>query len=147
MKKIEFDELQQSRRYKYGYQSFILLSFLILIDTIFYSFGFIWVKHPTNTFIILLVGSTYFISRCILGDAVVGPKEIPRQMTAKTAAVVLLTMVVAILIVGYLISHRSIIPSSTDNDGSVMGVVALGMWVVLGIVYLIKRIRGGKAEQ
>ncbi|MDF2632899.1 MAG: hypothetical protein K0Q85_1495, partial [Caproiciproducens sp.] len=62
MKKIEFDELQQSRRNQYGYQSFILLAILIMIDSVLYGMGFIWMKHPTNTFIILLVGFTYFIS-------------------------------------------------------------------------------------
>lgn len=146
MKKIEFDELQQSRRYKYGYQSFILLAFLILFDSTLYSLGIIWMTHPTNTFIILLVGLTYFISRCILGDALVGPKEIPKRMTMKRFAIILFTAIIAILVAGYAVRYLKINPSQ-DNNGSIMGLVCLGMWVVLGIVYLIKQIRGSKTEQ
>lgn len=146
MKKIEFDELQQSRRYKYGYQSFIFLAFLILFDSTLYSLGIIWMTHPTNTFIILLVGLTYFISRCILGDALVGPKEIPKRMTMKRFAIILFTAIIAILVAGYAVRYLKINPSQ-DNNGSIMGLVCLGMWVVLGIVYLIKQIRGSKTEQ
>lgn len=146
MKKIEFDELQQSRRYKYGYQSFMLLAILILIDTVLYSMKVIWAPHPTNTFIVLLVGFTYFISRCILGDALVGPKENPKKMSIKWACAALFAAVIAILIMGYMVSHRSVV-SSANNDGSIMGVVCLGMWVVLGMVYLIKQIRGRKTEK
>ncbi len=146
MKKIEFDELQQSRRNQYGYQSFILLAMLIMIDSVLYGMGFIWMKHPTNTFIILLVGFTYFISRCIWGDALVGPKESPKRMTAKTIGIAIFAVAIAILTMGYLVSYRNMAPS-TDNDGSAMTVVCGIMWAVIGVVYLIKRVRGNKTEQ
>jgi len=146
MKKIEFDELQQSRRNQYGYQSFILLAMLIMIDSVLYGMGFIWMKHPTNTFIILLVGFTYFISRCVWGDALVGPKESPKKMTAKTIVIAMFAVTIAVLTMGYLIPHRNMV-SSTDNDGFTMALVCGIMWAVIGVVYLIKRVRGNKAEQ
>jgi len=146
MKKIEFDELQQSRRNQYGYQSFILLAMLIMIDSVLYGMGFIWMKHPTNTFIILLVGFTYFISRCVWGDALVGPKESPQKMTAKTIVIAMFAVTIGVLTMGYLIPHRNMV-SSTDNDGFTMALVCGIMWAVIGVVYLIKRVRGNKAEQ
>ena len=145
MKKTEFDELQQSRRYQYGYQSFILLAMLIMIDNILYGMGIVWSQHPVNTFILLLVGCTYFISRCIWGDAFVGPKETPKRMAVKTAAVVLFAAAAAVIAAGYALIHLSD-KQTSDNSGSLLFLYCLIMWAVIATVYIIKRVRGNKEE-
>lgn len=146
MKKIEFDELQQSRRNKYGYQSFILLAVLIMLDSILYGIGFIWMEHPTNTFVILLIGFTYFISRCIWGDALVGPKDSPKRMTVKTMGIALLAAVISIVSVGYGLTHINLKPA-TDKGGNNLSLFCLIMWAILAIVYITKRFHDSKAEQ
>ena len=145
MKKNEFDELQQSRRYRYGYQSFILLAFLLILDNILYSVGIVWEQHPVNTFILLLASCAYFISRCIWGDALVGPKETPTKMTARTAVVILIAVVVSVIAVGYAAITIKIHPS-VDRGGSILFPYILAMWAVVGIVYLIKRFRENKED-
>lgn len=146
MKKIEFDELQQGRRYRYGYQSFILLAFLILIDTAIGSMGIVWMAPPTNTFILLLAGCTYFISRCIWGDAMVGPKETPRRLTAKAAGIVILAAVVAVLAAGFVFSRAQNQPAERVG-GNELSLACFIMWAVIALVYGLKRLVKEKTEQ
>lgn len=146
MKKIEFDELQQSRRYRYGYQSFILLAFLILIDSVLNGMGVVWLEHPTNTFILLLVGCTYFICRCIWGDALVGPKETPGRFSAKTAAIVVSAATVAVLVTGFALAKGYNQPSAAAG-GNELSLVCTAMWAVIALVYALKRLVKGKPEQ
>lgn len=146
MKKIEFDELQQGRRYRYGYQSFILLAFLILIDTVMSGMGIVWMAPPTNTFILLLTGCTYFISRCIWGDAMVGPKETPKKLTAKAAGIIILAAVVAVLAVGFVFSRAQNQPSERVG-GNELSLACAIMWAVIALVYALKRLVKEKTEQ
>jgi len=145
MKKIEFDELQQSKRNQYGYQSFILLLFLLLIDQVVSGISAVWAQYPPHTIIFVLAGCTYFISRCVWGDALVGPKETPRKMTVR-AAVIILTAVVAALAVGLVMLLNSNDRGSSSSHGGGLSLFSycMVMWGVIGIVYLIKRIRSNK---
>ena len=145
MKKEEFDELQLSRRYQYGYQSFILLAFLILIHSTLSSFGFAWAKNPTNTIVVLLIGCTYFISKCIWGDALVGLNRTPRRMALTTAAIIIVAIVAAVIAAGYAMIHPSQ-PATADSSGSMLFLYCCMMWAVIGIVYVIKRVRSPKME-
>ncbi len=145
MKKEEFDELQQSRRYRYGYQSFILLAFLLMFDNILYGAGLVWAKHPVNTFILMLVSMVYYISRCILGDAVVGPKTTPLKGKVTAAAVAIFAVIAASLAVG-LASFRLNVKSSDGGGGNLLLPVCGAMWVVIGIVYLVKHVKDRNAE-
>lgn len=139
MKKIEFDELQQSRRYRYGYQSFVLLSFLILIDTFIGGLGFVWMEPPMNTFILLLAGCTYFICRCIWGDALVGPKETPRRVTAKTAAVIIVAAAAAVIVAGYgLVRSSYQFSAGTGGSGGPLTLACTVMWSVIALVFAVK---------
>lgn len=146
MKRVEFDELQQSRRYQYGYQSFIFLAFLLLIDNVLYGIGIIWSQHPTNTFILLLASFTYFISRCIWGDAFVGPKQTPKKVSMAVAAVVLIAAVAAVLAVGFISFHVNVKAPPADEGGSLLSVACVAMWVTIGIVYVIKQIKNRNTD-
>lgn len=146
MRKIEFDELQQSKRDRYGYQSFMLLAFLIMIDNVFYGIGIVWAQHPVNTFILLLTSFAYFISRSIWGDALVGPKETPAKVRTAVAVVVLIAAVAAILAVGYISSYMNLKLSAEDGSGSLLTPYCIAMWAVIGIVYLAKKIRDHKMD-
>nr|WP_319489152.1 hypothetical protein [uncultured Caproiciproducens sp.] len=146
MKKIEFDELQQSRRYRYGYQSFILLAFLILADTAISGMGIVWIAPPTNTFLLLLAGCTYFICRCIWGDALVGPKENPKRLTTKAAGMIILAAAVAVLAAGFALSRVHIQPSA-DTGGDILSFACLTMWAIIALVYALKHLVRGKSEQ
>lgn len=145
MRKIEFDELQQGRRYQYGYQSFILLASLLMIDNVLYSLGIIWENHPVNTFILLLTSFAYFISRCIWGDAMVGPKETPVQIKTSVAVVAVVAAIAAILTVGFVSFNLKMKPSDGGND-SLLFPYCIVMWLVIGIVYLMKRIKTKKTD-
>ncbi len=146
MKKTEFDELQQSRRYRYGYQSFLLLAVLLMTDNVLYGVGIVWAQHPTNTFILLLTSFAYYISRCIWGDAMVGPKETPVRMTGRTMAVILIAAVAAVLTAGYAMMDGNFKPTEGKGD-SLLFPYCLAMWAVIGIVFIIKRIRESKTDK
>jgi hypothetical protein len=147
MKKIEFDELQQSRRYLYGYQSFILLLFLLLIDQVISGISTVWAQYPSHAMILVLAGCTYFISRCVWGDALVGPKETPRKMTVRAAIIVLIAVVAAIVGgLALVMSSNGRESAPSHGGGSSLFLYCMVMWAVIGIVYLIKRIRGNKEE-
>lgn len=146
MKKVEFDELQQSRRYRYGYQSFIFLAFLLMFDDALYSVGLVWAQHPVNTFILLLASLTFFISRCIWGDAMVGPKSSPAQIKVASAFVIMLAVVIAGMAIGFFSFHLKLTPPK-DGNGGLMSFACLMMWVIIGIVYVVKRVRTSKTEQ
>ena len=146
MGKIEFDEMQLMQRYKIGYQSFVFLSFLILANVVLNGLGIKWAESPTDTFILLLSASAYFISRCIWCDALVGPKDSPKKFTVRTFLLIVLSMTVAVMITGYMLSKR---PSSmpSDGGGQQLFLFCLIMWVIVGIVSLIKHIKDKRGSK
>lgn len=146
MRKIEFDELQQMKRYKYGYQSFILLAVLIMLNSVLNTMGIVWEQYPTNTFILLLTCCVYFISRCIWGDALVGPKDTPVRMTARTGVLVIFSIVIAVVAFGYAVTNLKPPVGEEHGGGSMLFDYTLVMWVVIGVVWVMKRLRDRKAD-
>ncbi|MBR0596999.1 DUF6773 family protein [Sinanaerobacter chloroacetimidivorans] len=89
MKKNNLDEMQMQRRDKIGNQSFLLLLYLLLIDTGLYGFGFRWIAYPANIVILLTVCSGIYVIRLIKGNAYVGPVSMNRKSTSATASIVI----------------------------------------------------------
>ncbi|MCX7614237.1 MAG: hypothetical protein N2Z65_00610 [Clostridiales bacterium] len=145
MRKKEFDEMQQMLRYKIGYQSFLILAFMILAYVILTDFRIMKIENSTGLFILLLISLTYFISRCILSNALVGPKETTMKFTIKTFSLVLLSMTTAFLLIGFFSLKTS--PSApSGGGGQQLSLVCLIMWAVIGLVTLLKRYKDRKND-
>ena len=145
MGKIEFDEMQLMLRYKIGYQSFLFLAILIMINVILSGMGAHWAESPTDTFILLLSAFTYFISRCIWCGALIGPKDTPKKFTLKTFLLAVLAMAAAVIITGYLVTKA---PPSIPSDGGGLQLFGycLAMWAIVGIVALVKHMKDKKSD-
>lgn len=67
------DEMQKAKRDKIGNQSFILMPYLLLLESGLYSFGVRWLAYPANN------GRQYFASegyRNLQPDHCVGQKSL-----------------------------------------------------------------------
>jgi hypothetical protein len=144
MKKTEFDEMQMQLRHKIGYQSFMLLCLLIMLDNILYGMGIIWINHPTNTFILLLVSLTFFIVRALWRDALVGPKDTSKKFSFRVFLFVLLSIIIAGIVA---VAAKVNFNITADGGGMLLSVCCFLMWAIIGIVYLIKQLAKSHANE
>ncbi|MDF2924882.1 MAG: hypothetical protein K0R57_3796 [Paenibacillaceae bacterium] len=95
MKSKELDEMQLARRNHIGNQSFMLLSYLLLLDVVLYDFGVEWLKYPVREFVIMLVCQAYYLIRVVKAGAYgrsgkkAGSKVIGAVVASATAAFVI----------------------------------------------------------
>jgi uncharacterized membrane protein len=98
MNKKGLDEMQLYRKNRIGNQSFILLLYLLLLDTGLYGYGFRWISYPANIMIILMFCSAIYMVRLIRNNAYVGPSPNKENVTRKTLITVIVSVSIAILI-------------------------------------------------
>ena len=138
MNKSSFDEMQTQKRNHIGNQSFILLVYLLLIDTFLFNIGIRWLSFPTDIFLIILICSGYYTIRCILCDAFVAP----RRNSERPILILLGTTVVFAFAVAAVM--KFIKPATEAHHDSGIGAILLmavswGMLAVAAVIYLIRR--------
>lgn len=84
MRRNELDEMQLQKRNKIGNQSFMLLSYLLMIDIGLHGLGFRWLEYPTNVWVIIIGCMTYYLVRVIWQSSYVGPQQSSKMITRKT---------------------------------------------------------------
>ena len=146
MNKSGLDERQQATRNKIGYQTFMLMTYLLLIDISLSGFDIRWIEYPTNIMIIITICLIVYLVRLILGNShstAGGPKR-------KPIFVIVLSVVLAALIIAVLVSlhGNSIIEKTAVNSNGnsiedysavILFIVSTGGLIVAGIVSLVKK--------
>ncbi|MFL0197779.1 DUF6773 family protein [Clostridium sp. WILCCON 0269] len=138
MEKNKLDEMQLQQRNKIGNQSFILLCWLIILDSIIYGLGVRWLQYPANTFFIMCVCITYYIVRLACSSALIGVKDKHsniKKLILHELKYVLIAVVVSIIIAkSNLIKIKGTI--AQNNDLAIACFSALIM-VIIGVIITV----------
>ena len=139
MRKNQLDEMQLQKRNAIGNQSFLLLSYLLMLDIALFGFGVRWLAYPVNVFLIILVSMAYYSIRTIWNSAFAGPEETngkPVKRAAYTAAIGVITAIAAIFIAkSNLIKAPAVVEG--DKGASILFVAAVVMLLIFGVVGII----------
>ena len=64
-----FDEMQISNRNKYGFHSFLISAFLVIVNFVIKTTYGVWATPVTEGVCMFIIPFFYFTSRCIFSDA------------------------------------------------------------------------------
>lgn len=149
MSKENLDEMQLQRRNKYGYQAFIILCFLIMIDSFLYGMGLRWLSYPANVFTIMLVCMGYYLIRTIWGNAVIGPKG--RDMAAwKKWTIFIVSSVLGVILVVFISQTKIIkIPMNAGNgyEAIILFIISAASLLLVLTVSLVKKNQNNKDDE
>ena len=133
MNKIGLDEMQLQRKNKIGNQTFLMLLYLLLLDTGLYGFGFRWISYPANVMIILTICSGSYVIRLITGNAYVGPSAAREKPILKAAISVLGAVAVAIAMIALLRNANF----STNSQIDVMSAPILFITAAIALIIVV----------
>jgi hypothetical protein len=137
------DEMQIQRKNKIGNQAFLMLLYLLLLDTGLYGFGFRWIDYPANIMLILLICSGIYIIRLIAGNAYVGPTAKRNKPIFRSILTILIAIVVAIIMIIFKnanitdivnISDISIPDNISSNILLITAIISIVMAAIIGII-------------
>jgi hypothetical protein len=139
------DEMQLQRRNEIGNQSFLLLLYLLLLDTGLYGFGFRWVSYPANIMLILSICSAVYVVRLIKGNAYIGPSSDKEKPILKVILNLIIAVSVATVII-VLLKNTSFSNSNQINDmaAPVLFITAAIAIIITATVGIIKKIQNQK---
>jgi archaellum biogenesis protein FlaJ (TadC family) len=143
--KDQFDEMQTQKRNQIGNQSFSLLVWLLLLDTLLYNLGIRWLQYPMNVFMIVMVCCGVFIIRTALDDSLVAPK----QKSGKSITLILITTILSMATVaglGFFIKLH-VVPSKGSSVGAtLLLVISWGVLIIAAVIYLVRRHRENRRD-
>ncbi len=148
MIKKGLDEMQLQKRNKIGNQAFLMLLYLLLLDTWLYGFGFRWLNYPANIMAIVSVCSAVYLIRLIKGNAYVGPS--PEAVKPVRTAVLTVLVAVSVAIVVIFIMKNAGFRNSTQLDdmtAPILFIAAAVSILVVVTVCVIKKIQNKDDEE
>ncbi len=147
VKKYHYDEMQNKKRNEIGSQTFSLMIILLMLDTLFYSMGFHWIKYPTNIYFIVVFCSGLFLIRCALNGAFIAPKQNTKISTLNTIVIMALTMIVITFLSKFVEPDQS---SKHIGDSSGLFTIISGLSlliiIITFVIYLVNHFRENKLD-
>lgn len=135
LEKRFLDERQQEYRNKVGHQSFLLLLYLILIDTALNGLGVTWLPYPANMMALLTVCAGLYQTRLVTGGAYVPPGEEKSARRKKTFVIVGFSVAVAAIAAVLLVRGGFVQPLAAtgqeDNSALVLFIISAVSLVIL----------------
>jgi len=148
MNKKGLDEMQLQRKYRIGNSCFMLLLYLLLLDTGLYGFGFRWVGYPANIMIILTLCCGIYVVRLIAGGAYVGPYAKYEKPVLRTVLMVLCSVCAAGLIIVFFKNAGFSNPDQVNDMSApillISSITALIIAAVTGVI--IRKQNKGEGE-
>lgn len=95
MNKKGLDEMQLQKRNSIGYQAFLMLLYLLMLDAGLYGFGFRWISYPANVMIILSLCAGIYVIRLIAANAFAGPSVKIQKPVLKVVLIMLLVILIS----------------------------------------------------
>ena len=145
MNKDQFDEMQTQKRNQIGKQSFSLLVWLLLLDTLLYNLGIRWLQYPMNVFIIVIVCCGVFVIRTALHDSLVAPK----QKSGKSITLILITTILSMAAVaglGFFIKLHVVSTKGSGVGATLLLVISWGVLIIAAVIYLVRRYRENRRD-
>ena len=140
------DERQRATRNKIGYQSFMMIAYLLFLDIFLSGIGFKWVAYPTNIMIIITVCLIIHLVRLIKNDSYVTKGVQARKPNVTTIAAVILTAVLAALLAFSLVTTGvEDVNAAEDYSAYILVTVSVIGLIIVGITSYIKK-RNDKDE-
>lgn len=147
MNKKGLDEMQLYRKNRIGNQTFLLLLYLLLLDTGLYGYGFRWINYPANIMIILTFCSAIYVTRLIRNNAYIGPSPHKENITKKTILTVIVSISVALMLIFILKNLPISDQSQTDNIvAPILFITALISILMVAAISIITKIQNKDTE-
>ena len=122
------DERQREYRNKIGHQCFLLLLYLILIDTALNGAGVQWLPYPANMMALLTVCAGIYQTRLILGGAYLPPGEKAGQRQRKTIIIagfsVAVAAIAAVIVIRGGLVHTAVPAEDGDNSAMALFIIS-----------------------
>jgi hypothetical protein len=136
------DEMQIQKKNKIGNQTFIMLLYLLLLDTGLYGFGLRWIDYPANIMFILLICSGVYVIRLIASNAYIGPTAQKDKPIFRSILTILIAIVIAVVII-VILKNASLVNKNQLNDISsnillITAVISLAIAAIIGIIKKIQ---------
>lgn len=136
MNKNLLDEMQQQKRNKIGNQSFMILSYLLLIDIALNGFGVRWLPYPTNVFILMLASMAYYLVRIISANAFLGPGITARRTGIKAIAITIISAVAAYISASQLLKNNVRLQTEGVDDYGAYILFALSCLIIILVIII-----------
>lgn len=142
MNNNELDEMQVQRKNKIGNQAFLMILYLLLLDTGLYGLGFRWIDYPANIMLIITICSGIYIIRLIASNAYVGPSAQRNKPISRSILTILISIVVAMVIM-VILKNTNITNKNQLNDisSTILIITAIISIVTVAIIGIIKQIQ------
>ncbi len=134
------DEMQKAIRNKIGNQSFMLVSYLLLLDIGLYGFGVRWLAYPVNVMVIIIVCMSIYLARIIAHNSYLPPQSQKSKPIVWLALIIIFAVILAIAVAmfyGKLAFLQTV--NNSDNSAIILFIVSLIGLVIALIVTVIKR--------
>ncbi len=141
MNRSGLDEMQLLKRNQIGNQCFLLLLYMLMIDTGLYGFGLRWINYPANIMIILTICSGIYVIRLIAGNAYVGPAGGRERTALRTMLTTLIAVGIGFAVV-FLLKTANFTTNSRDNMAApILFIVAAVAITVAATVAIVSHIQ------
>ncbi|MEA4815332.1 MAG: hypothetical protein VB120_00515 [Lachnospiraceae bacterium] len=142
------DEMQRGRRNSIGSQMFMLMFYVLLIDSGLYGYGVRWLNYPANVMVIIMVCMSVYLVRLIAFNAYLPPKA----QNKKTVITLIISIVFSITLTLASINlfgqpASQISENTNDNSALILFIVAsVGLLSTL-IVAVVKKVTNNKTDE
>lgn len=133
------DEMQRANRDRIGNQCFILMSYLLLLDTGLAGFGVRWLDYPASTMVIVTGSMAVYLVRIISAHAYPLPEGQASRL--RLVLVIVAAIAGAIVVVNRLAGSGALFVSQPDGSGGASAPIlfiisAVALTVSLGVLAL-----------
>ncbi len=142
MRKNELDEMQIQKRNRIGYQSFELLTCLILLEMVLNGLGVKWLPYPTNIFLITLVCNSIYLIRVVWHKSLAGPKSQGKSFTWKLIFIGGFSALLAGFLI-FLFTGNGLKGTETDGDNGLGAIIlfscSIAALIALALINIISK--------
>jgi hypothetical protein len=135
MRKNELDEMQIQKRNSIGYQSFMLLTWLILLDVVLDGLGVKWLAYPTNIFLITLVCNSIYLIRVMWHKSIAGPKSQGKHFALNIILIGGISVLVAALLI-FLFTQNGLNETDFTGDNG-LGAIILFSCSIAALIAIV----------
>lgn len=140
------DEMQKEKRNHIGNQMFMVMIYVLLMDSGLYGIGFRWLKYPANIMVIIMVCVSIYLIRTIATNAYLPPKAQNRKTIIPLIIAVAFSVALAIAFVNIFgnLSVQPVVEEANDNSALILFIVSSVGLLISMIVAIIKKVSDKK---
>lgn len=139
-KKNGLDEMQKQKRNSIGNQMFMLMYWLLFLNSGLHGAGITWLLYPADVMVIITVCMGIYLVRLIIFNAYLPPKAYNRKTAVSLIMAIGFTVTLVISAINLFGQSAKQVAESSDNNLTVIVMIISGLGLLATlIVAAIKR--------